>query len=185
MWFTADHHFHHANIIKFCNRPFSSAKEMDETMIAKWNSVVNDDDTVYHLGDLTLRHYVPARAILAQLDGRIKIVPGSHDKRWLSGYKSGTLWSRSQYRVEILPPLVSLSVDKQTIVLCHYPMLSWDKSHYGSLHLHGHSHGTIPDSLSGDTQLPIKESRGHRVDVGVDNWDFAPVSLEEIKEKIA
>lgn len=182
-WFTADHHFSHANIIRFCNRPFGSVEEMDRELIARWNLKVNENDTVYHLGDLTLQGTKAARAILSQLNGKINVIPGSHDRRWVSGLKDG-IWSRTRYLVEVLPPLVTLILAKQTIVLCHYPMLSWDKSHYGSLHLHGHSHGTIPDSLSSDRQLPPNQSRGFRIDVGVDNWDFAPASLTEIQTAI-
>ena len=54
VWVTSDTHFNHANIIKYCNRPFSSVEEMNETIIANWNKVVSEDDMVYHLGDFAL-----------------------------------------------------------------------------------------------------------------------------------
>lgn len=52
IYFTADTHFGHENVIRFCDRPFSSANEMDEAMIANWNARVRGNDTVYILGDM-------------------------------------------------------------------------------------------------------------------------------------
>ena len=52
IYFIADTHFNHANIIKYCNRTFKNTHEMNEYIIQKWNSVVKKDDTVYHLGDV-------------------------------------------------------------------------------------------------------------------------------------
>jgi len=176
---TADHHFGHANIIRFCSRPFANVTEMDQSMIDAWNAVVGPEDTVYHLGDFTLTDSLSPWVHALQFR-KLLIVPGGHDHRWLKkfGQPPGN-------RIEILPPLVTLefpSGEKRpnVVVLCHYPMLSWDRSHYGSLHLHGHSHGTIPDDLSGDTQLPPGNKKGRRIDVGVDSWDFRPVVLEEL-----
>lgn len=51
-YFIADTHFNHENIIKYCNRPFEDSKEMNEYIINKWNSVVTENDVVYHLGDV-------------------------------------------------------------------------------------------------------------------------------------
>jgi len=53
----------------------------------------------------------------------------------------------------------------QVIVLCHYAMRAWDRSHYGSWHLYGHSHGTLP-------------GYGLSFEVAVDCWDFRPVGLD-------
>ena len=174
---TADHHFGHANIIKYCKRPFLSAGEMDHAMIAAWNLMVSPDDTVYHLGDFTLTDSL-SPWIHALNFARLYIVPGGHDYRWLAKFDQSL-----GNRVQILSPLVTLEFPSgekhpKVVVLCHYPMLSWDRSHYGSLHIHGHSHGTIANSHSGDTQLPPGKKQGRRMDVGVDCWDFMPVALD-------
>lgn len=172
---TADHHFGHANIIRFCNRPFRHVTEMDQAMIDAWNRTVGPEDDVYHLGDFTLGNTL-SPWLHALTFGRLFIVPGGHDHRWLAKLSSDRLGDRT----EILPPLVTLEFPSgkkhpHVVVLCHYPLLTWDRSHYGSLHLHGHSHCGIPSG-------PAANGHGMRIDVGVDCWDFAPLPLGPILE---
>lgn len=69
IYFTADTHFGHENVIRFCDRPFSSANEMDEAMIANWNARVKGDDTVYVLGDMFFRS-TNAETIFAATQGK-------------------------------------------------------------------------------------------------------------------
>lgn len=166
-FFTADTHFGHFNIIKYTNRPFSDIDEMDDEIIWRWNSTVNPTDTVYHLGDFTLKGYEEFVWYVEKLHGNIKIVPGSHDHSWLAQFKPTP-------RVEILPPLYSLEYSRagdypKVIVLCHYALKTWDRSHYGSWHLFGHSHGKLKGEFNS-------------LDVGVDQQNFYPVSLEELDE---
>ena len=169
IWFTADHHFGHANIIGYTGRPFSSCEEMDEEMIRRWNIVVGRKDRVYHLGDFSLRSPAIAAVYWDRLAGHKFLVPGGHDR---------LPKEPSQWPVEILPPLVTVNVGRP-IVLCHYPMLSWDRSHYGVAHFHGHCHGTIGKvTPRGDLQSPPGQKSGRRLDIGVDCWAFAPVSLD-------
>lgn len=191
IWFTADHHFGHANIIKYVNRPFSSVEEMDNTLINRWNDVVGPNDIVYHLGDFTLGTILDFELIVPNLYGKLKIVPGGHDHRWLNGFDPNDPYMITfhGHPVEILPPLHSLEFPSSgkypnVIVLCHYPMLSWDRSHYGSTHLHGHTHGTIPDSVSDDIKIPPGQTKGDRMDIGVDRHKFKPVNLEEVVGEI-
>ena len=53
-YFIADTHFNHKNILKYCNRPFSNVKEMNEKLIENWNNTVKKDDVVYMLGDFCM-----------------------------------------------------------------------------------------------------------------------------------
>ena len=175
IWVTADHHFGHANIIQLCGRPFGSVTEMDRAMIDAWNAVVGPEDTVYHLGDFTLAGSL-APWVHALRFGALKIVPGSHDRRWLARFGPEAFGGR----VEVLPPLMSLELPGEgqrprVVVLCHYPLLSWDRQHYRALHLHGHSHGRGPGREGQD--------KGRRVDVGVDCWSFAPVALAALERQ--
>ena len=78
-WLTSDTHFGHANIIEYCGRPFKDVKEMNETIIARWNEVVGREDEVFHLGDFALAPVLVAEEWEKRLNGRIHLVRGNHD----------------------------------------------------------------------------------------------------------
>lgn len=81
-WFISDTHFNHENIIKYCNRPFETKEEMDEYMIKKWNSVVKEGDTVYHLGDFALGlSFDEHLKLVSKLQGDIVLIYGNHDRK--------------------------------------------------------------------------------------------------------
>jgi calcineurin-like phosphoesterase family protein len=84
IFFTADHHFGHANIINHCNRPFPTADEMDEALIDNWNVTVKTNDEVYILGDFTMHPAAEAHRYLTRLKGRKYFIKGNHD-RFLKG----------------------------------------------------------------------------------------------------
>lgn len=159
-WFTADLHLGHARIIELAHRPFGSVEEMDWVLIENWNSRVSRGDTTYVVGDFAFTDNDP---YLARLNGQKILVKGNHDHR--NRIKKTTRWSTIERMIEI-------TLDDTPIVLCHYGLRVWNRSHYGALHFYGHSHGGLP----GDSQS---------TDVGVDCWDFRPVSLAEIKERLA
>ena len=173
IWFTSDTHFGHANIIKYCDRPYTSLSEMDESLIENWNKVVRPNDSIYHLGDFTRGGQEEAMAYFSRLNGRIFVVPGGHDKQWMS---KGEYISKSGHPVEILSPLETIKMSilgrSHLIVLCHYSMRVWDRSHYGSWHLYGHSHCGLPTHMKS-------------MDVGIDCWNYFLVSLEKVAEKMA
>ena len=73
-FFTADTHFGHKNVIRYCNRPFASATEMDERLIENWNKIVGPDDLIYHLGDFTLLGEDLAAGYFQRLNGKIHII---------------------------------------------------------------------------------------------------------------
>ena len=158
IWFTSDTHFGHSNVIKFCNRPFDSAKQMDEALIASWNARVKPNDTVWHLGDFGFyKTYDELNAVFSQLNGNKYLIAGNHDY----GNTKRLFWEK-------VSTLEELMFGKQTLVLFHYPMTAWHRSYQGSYHLHGHTHG----GLDGTNQS---------LDVGVDCWNYTPVNYEEIK----
>ncbi len=77
----SDLHLDHFNIIKYCNRPFSSVREMNWFIVDNWNSIVRDDDDVYFLGDLSFGNGSrKADYWLKKLNGKIIFIKGSHDK---------------------------------------------------------------------------------------------------------
>jgi calcineurin-like phosphoesterase family protein len=167
-FFTADTHFHHTNIIKYCDRPFSSIEEMDSELIKRWNSVVTDGDTVYHLGDFIFSRNNNIQDILFFMSrlqyNELILIKGNHDNgKLLKHY-------RNHLGIHVHDYLELKDMHTLPIVLSHYPFESWNRSFHGSIHLHGHTHGTIP----------IKQNR---YDVGVDVWNYTPVTLEQILGK--
>ena len=160
-YFSSDTHFNHVNIIKSCNRPFKNVGEMNDYMIRAWNSTVNPGDEVYHLGDFAYpKNGRPIDEIIRKLNGQITLVRGCHD-RHVKKYE------HLFHQVKDLAYIKLSSGDK--VVLCHYPLRTWRASHYGSFMLHGHSHCQIK---------PV----GKMIDVGVDCWNFRPISEHEIME---
>ena len=168
-YFTADQHLGHANIIQYCRRPFGSVEHMDEVLIQNHNRRVRPKDTVYILGDFTLRSRKWAMDYASRLHGTKLFIQGSHDS-WMRGIGGGLIVER----MYILPPLYTLELtDHPPIVLCHYPMLVWDRSHYGSWHLFGHQHNHSREVR-----------RGLSLNVGVDCWSYQPISLDEVEEAL-
>ena len=161
-FFTADNHFGHRGVIGMCNRPFADVAEMNRDLVDAWNAVVGPRDTVWHLGDFAMGSS-PAEcaAIFARLHGVKHLVRGNHDAKRVLDLP----WA-SQH------DLVQTTVDGQRLVLCHYAMRSWPGAWRGTVHLFGHTHGTLP---------PTRQS----CDVGVDAWAYRPVTLGEIRERLA
>lgn len=185
VFFTADHHFGHENIIKFCERPFATVGQMDATLIENWNRVVKHDCTVFHLGDFTLLEGGFAAQYFGALNGRICVlgVPWHHDKRWLKYAQNPPYRTYDEHPVTILPPEVSLEFKfseqqkhPHSIHLSHYPMGEWDRAYHGGWHLHGHSHG----KYKGDNHLTGEFCW----DVGVDGKGigYTPISFGGILE---
>ena len=86
LWFIADHHFGHANIIQYENRPFANVSEMNGEMIKKWNKAIAKYEKVYVLGDFSFHNKALTEHIVEQLNGYKVLVMGNHDKarsaRW-------------------------------------------------------------------------------------------------------
>src|SRR3990167_7246288 len=79
IYFTADLHFGHKNIITFCNRPFAGTQEMNRALIDNWNSRVQKSDEVYLLGDVSFAAAEYTKHMLEQLNGKIYLIKGNHD----------------------------------------------------------------------------------------------------------
>lgn len=169
IFFTSDTHLRHRNILRYCNRPFETIEEHDETLITNWNSVVSAEDKVYHLGDFSFCHPRTADWLLSRLNGDKYILHGNHDKK-RNFPRNTELFTDLGHYHELTIQDRELKYGKILIVLCHYAFEVWNKSHHGSIHLFGHSHGKLP---SRDNQL--------RLDVGVDVHNYTPISYEQVK----
>jgi calcineurin-like phosphoesterase family protein len=158
LFFTSDTHFGHGGALGFYRRPFASVAEMDRAMVERWNAVVGPEDEVWHLGDFAIKPR-PGRVdeLLASMHGRKHLVAGNNDPE---GTRRAPGWAS-------VADYAELSVDDTLLVLCHYPFRAWNGMGKGAVNLHGHSHGR-------GKRLP------RQIDVGVDVWDFRPVTLETL-----
>jgi calcineurin-like phosphoesterase family protein len=156
---------------------------MDQQLIDNINNTVQQKDTLYILGDLTMGDATnAANAILRIACENIFIIPGGHDKRWMKHWH--TVSEKAQRKIEILPQIHYMKWNKQWYVLCHYPMYSWERSHHGSNNLHGHSHGNA-GHWSNSAEGHGATDFGIRLDVGVDVWDYFPISMEQVEGAVS
>lgn len=169
IWFTSDTHFGHKNILKYANRPFKTVEEMDAMLIKNWNELVHAEDDVYHLGDFSLTTPQRTLTILKQLKGNIHLIKGNHEKSVLSNEecRSYFKWIKDYYELTVQD--TTSRGNKRSIVLLHYAMKVWNKSHHGAFHLYGHSHGSLPDDKSALS-----------FDCGVDSHNYRPISYNEV-----
>ena len=174
-FFTSDTHFNHANIIRFCNRPFKDVEQMNEVMITNWNNAISKDDTVFHLGDFCLGGAAEWTKILDRLNGKIYLIMGNHDlKNIRQGFISRFEHVAMQMRIEI---------GKKRIYLCHYPFLCFEGSYKDDVwQLFGHVH--TRRSNSGIDAGRLQYLYPTQYDVGVDNNNFTPVSFGQVKRII-
>lgn len=166
-YFSADYHLGHANVIKYSRRPFSDVDEMNEAIIERHNALVKPSDLFYFLGDFALCRAEQALPLLKRLNGQKFTIFGNHDKFLRREKEYLQMW---QWTAD----LREIKIGEQSIVLCHFPMLTWHKAHYGAWNLHGHSHGSLK-----------VDQHALRTDVGVDCWDYRPVNFEELRELMA
>ena len=174
VWFTSDLHFWHKNICKYCDRPYESLEEMHEAIIANWNSVVQDDDDVFLLGDMGFCSYAKLKTLITRLKGRIHLIQGNHDedKVVYKLYDYDNIYSVNK--------LLQVTVEgdeecpNQELTLCHFPMIDWYNKERGAWMIHGHQH-----------QLPHMPSCSTaHWDVGLDKNGMFPISFEQLKINI-
>lgn len=176
-WWTSDTHFSHANIIRYCDRPFRDVQEMNEALIEKWNSTVAADDVVYHLGDLALGQEIERQvALTSRLHGDKRLVPGNHDRiaKSFEGRRSAPrfwpVYEEAGWR--ILAEQFEHSIGGHRVVVSHFPYVgdTQDYDRYlpfrpidkGLPIIHGHVHTLFAE-------------RGRQFNVGVDVRQYAPV----------
>lgn len=176
IYFTADNHFCHANIIGLCDRPFKDVYEMNKTMIENWNSYVTDRDEIYVLGDFLYKGTAKdANEILSKLKGKKYLVRGNHDR-----YLDDPMFSQRAF--EWMRDYYVLNHESTEIILFHYPIMQWHKSHRGSVHLYGHVHNSAEKHPEFGERL---KSLGPRaINVGVDVNGFYPVSIKQVMDMV-
>ena len=158
-FFSADQHFSHKNILKYCHRPFKDVHEMNKTIVDNWNNVVAENDTVYVLGDVAMHNRAQElQPIVERLKGHKILILGNHDA--IKPFDYLTVGFESVH--------TSLAYNED-IFLAHDPSIFDCIKNQFQVLLCGHVHG-----------LFIKLANNRVYNVGVDVRNFTPVTLEEI-----
>ena len=168
IYYTADTHFGHANVVKMCERPYPDVEAMNEAMIAAWNERVHGNDTIYIIGDMFFRCADP-ESILKQLKGKKRLIVGNHDGSWMGKV------DLSRYFLSV-DNFLEISDGAHGLTLCHYPMLTW-KHAKRTYMIHGHIHADTSADF-----WPLIQCRDHVLNTGVDLNGYRPVTFDELVE---
>ena len=177
IYFIADTHFDHENIIRYCKRPFKNKQEMNNKLIKNWNQMVRTEDIVYHLGDLALKITEDLKILLRGLNGKKFLIKGNHDT------EKNSIYENLDFKILKNPPIV---LPNEKIILSHVPLP--DKiipENY--LNIHGHIHNNplhFINTKTGEMEYPIKfYSEKLHICVSADVIDFKPISLDKILKR--
>jgi calcineurin-like phosphoesterase family protein len=192
IWFFSDPHFSHKNTLRYCGRPFFTVKQCDDTMIRNINAVVMPEDTLYVVGDVAM-HTAPIKRLIPQIKCKnIILVVGNHDlmydyfimtrgqkfvDRIVEEYKAAGF--KKIIHGQTMTHINGTVHGTQWVRICHFPTKSAAKTYHGDKHDHARpvDDGTL--NICGHVhQLFVK--RGNDINVGVDAWDFKPVSADTL-----
>lgn len=170
-FFIADTHFFHEALLgnnDFAPRPFATVAQMHQVMVASWNQVVREQDTVYHLGDVAMhpayeKGFPEVLSVLKQLQGKIVFIKGNHDTRAFFRYLKNNdpgLSGQAKFAFEDVGALIKF--DHQQFLLTHYPMLLGITKNSRNLHGHIHHHSVpIAENLNVGVDAPERAFLTH------------------------
>ena len=174
IFYIADMHFGHKNILKYDKRPFADTEQMDEEIIRRWNERVGDNDTVYVLGDAFFRGEGRSLEIMNRLNGHKRLIRGNHDR---NNGKLMKMW-------ESVGEYEELRDGEQLVVLSHYPMIFYNHQRDGAVMLYGHVHNTREWELVEKWQRELWRigipARIINVGCMMEYMDYTPRTLDEI-----
>lgn len=184
VWFTSDLHLNHRMLVDKGHRPFATVEVMNETLVDNWNSVVHSQDTVWVLGDVGMGSTQQFLPMVSRLNGTKHLIAGNHDGCWSGhrfAHKNLPEWLRF---FETVQAFARRRINGDSVLLSHFPYAGAGDhtadERYGEYRLHD----TGLWLLHGHVHAEWK-TRRRMINVGVDVWDFAPVSLDEIAALIA
>lgn len=178
IYFTADLHFNHTNIMKFCGRNFVTVEDMNETIIENWNKTVTNNDEVYIIGDFAfVYNYETFYDFLKKLNGRKYFVKGNHDKmKFIKQAKDDKLIE------EYYDNYKEINIDNYRITLSHFPMFEWNNCYRNGILLFGHIHNSYVEIELENIMNTTKHKSKYYYNVGVDTNNLTPVSWKYLKE---
>lgn len=161
IWIVSDTHFYHQNIIKYCNRPFDDAAQMNDYMVTMWNETVKDGDKVYHLGDVYMgNNEGNAERLLSSLKGQKRLILGNHDNG------KDQILQRVFKKIDVWRMFPEFG-----LLLTHVPVheSSLDRGMgVEMINVHGHIH---------DKQSPTV----NHCNVSVEMIGYKPINIEELR----
>lgn len=180
IFLTSDTHWNHKNIILYCQRPFETVEEMNESLITNWSNTVPKDGIVFHLGDFALGGSSAWLDILPRLNGQIHLILGNHDvKNFRPGYASSFASVQEQLTVK---------VNKNLLILTHFPLLCYHGTwgtEQNCWNIHGHVHICKDrEANNGKDFERMKLVFPTQYDAGVDLNNYTPISYGQLKERI-
>ena len=167
IFFTADLHFGHKNILTLANRRFNSIEEHDNYVINCINETVGIGDSLYILGDLGFhKDFMGLLEKLSQINCRnIHIIKGNHDNL------ANLVRLKRDGVIADVKDMKAVQKGRNTVFCCHYPLREWPGFYRGHYHAYGHVHNT----------LPLFEKS---MDVGIDSIGFNPIEFDDLLNKI-
>lgn len=178
-WFSSDHHYFHRNILYLCNRPFKDLDEMHHELKTRWNSKIQSNDLVYYLGDFSFGQETSTRKILSDLNGKIHLIVGNHDR----------LKKLPKERFESIQETLTISLfQNNDTLLCHYPfrgtveeLKDAEENGYKIRYLEKRPVNKGQNLIHGHTHDKLYKIKGRAVNVSVEQWDYYPAHIDEIK----
>ena len=179
IFYIADWHYNHANILSYDNRPFKTVEEMDAALVERWNATVTSADTVYVLGDMFWGGETKAVPVLDSLNGKKILIKGNHDRCKNTEFRK---------RFDQISGYLEITDGDRHVVLCHYPMPCFKNHFHGWYHLYGHVHNSFEANMMEHDRMLLEDlycRKCNMYNVGaMMPWmDYTPRTLDEIERR--
>lgn len=174
IWFTADTHFNHRNIIKYCERPYADVEEMNDALVNNFNEMIKPGDVLYHLGDVAMGP--KGAGPISHINGVKHLISGNHESYWPQN-KPSQMLRYLDLGFQTISSFLTMKIEGRIVHLSHFPYMEDERHEHkyanyhpdddGELLVHGHVH-------------TLWKERERQLNVGVDVWDMKPVHIDEI-----
>lgn len=179
IFYIADWHYNHPNILSYDNRPFKTVEEMDAALVERWNATVTSADTVYVLGDMFWGGETKAVPVLDSLNGKKILIKGNHDRCKNTEFRK---------RFDQISGYLEITDGDRHVVLSHYPMPCFKNHFHGWYHLYGHVHNSFEANMMEHDRMLLEDlycRKCNMFNVGaMMPWmDYTPRTLDEIERR--